>query len=167
MHLCQVQVVQVTVVVKASGLLCGVITQVLNLPHSPAVDWKLAQTLFPRLPGLLLLVFTLKKQWGEGGSDGTPLKLQVILSAFHNICIDPDPISSNESHLSNISLKIIFNYCVYVCICMYISVCVYMCVHVCGEYVYVCMYVYVCVHAYVYACVYTCGGQERLWLTWT
>lgn len=64
MRLCQVQVVQVAIVVKAAGLLCGVMTLVLTLPHSPAVDWKLAQTLFPRLPGLLLLVFTLKKQWG-------------------------------------------------------------------------------------------------------
>lgn len=129
---------QVAVVVKAAGLLCGVMTLVLTLSHSSAVDWKLAQTLFPRLPGLLLLVLTLKKQRSEGGSDGVPLKLQVILSAFHNICIDPYPVSSDGSHLPSVSLKISL---ITVCICMYISLCVHVCM---------------CVYVYVYACICVC-----------
>lgn len=134
---------QVAVVVKAAGLLCGVMTLVLTLSHSSAVDWKLAQTLFPRLPGLLLLVLTLKKQRSEGGTDGAPLKLQVILSAFHNICIDPYPVSSDGSHLPSVSLKNIFNYCVYMHVYIFVCTCVCMCVYV---YVYACICVCMCVH---------------------
>jgi hypothetical protein len=55
------------VAVEAAGLLCGLMTLVSTLPGSTAVGWTLAQTLFPSLPGLLVLVIELQRQWGEGG----------------------------------------------------------------------------------------------------
>lgn len=60
------------------------------------------------------------------------------------------PINSNESHLSNVSLKNIFNYCVYVCICMYISVCVYM--RVASMCMCVCTSMCVCMHMCMHVC---------------
>lgn len=58
------------VTVEAVGLLCRVMTLAFTLPSSTAVGWLLAQTLFPSLPGLLVLVIAFERQWGEGGSGG-------------------------------------------------------------------------------------------------
>lgn len=56
------------IAVEATGLLCRLMTPVSTLPRSTAVGWTLAQTLFPSLPSLLVLVTELQRQWGEGGS---------------------------------------------------------------------------------------------------
>lgn len=50
------------IAVEAVGFLCGVMTLVLTLPGSTAVGWTLAQTLFPSLSGLLVLIINLERQ---------------------------------------------------------------------------------------------------------